>query len=1149
MKSARKLLLFSLLAACCLLPMSSPAQEAVRADPVVDIEMLTSRLQEAEASGELDETNKSALIDLYRKSIGFIEQRGEQLSATQAFNAARESAPRQAAEIRERLAKLEASPVPELPDSLRRKGVAELDQRLLGEKADLSSLAASLAELESRTDALAQRTQQARTRLNEARARQLAVADELQLPAPESRPQRVNEARSWALQLESSALAAEIAMLEQDLLSQPMRAELAGAQRDLAALQFNRQRQYVQQLETLVVERRRLEAESVREAAVETERQAFGKHPLLQELAQRNTALGEDLRLLSASLEEVTREKDIAAAEAKRVSDNFRLARQKLEIAGLSEALGQALLEQRRGLPDAVDFVAAEKRRQRLLVESSLRQIRNQQERGEMRDIGVYVDSLLVSLPQTWQVLLRDEVLELSELRRDLLDKAIAADETFLQALSELDLAQRQLSEAAGAYNDYLAERLLWVRTGEPPSRQMLESAIQRVAVFFSPEHWGELLRALLMPREFPTILLLGLVLFLLLLHRRGRLRASLVNSGRNVGQLRHDRYVATLRALTLTLLLAATWPVLLTALGLHLQLSQESQLIAFDFKLNQPVEWYGQFVPAIGAALYKIALYLFYFNAFRIFCERDGLAIVHFGWSPEPTLQLRRETLRLMVVFLPTTFVLIAAVTYDPAALAGGASRLFFVVVLISLAWYFGRILGPKSGVLRDFYVARPGNPLTWLRYLWLALGLALPVGLALLAIMGYVYTAAQFGTRLMDSLWLLVAIILFHQLIVRWVLLTERRLVFQDALERHRAQRAAREAGLDGDAQAAENAAIAAEETEIDYVALSTNSKKMIIAVLIVAGGLGLWAIWSDVMPAFRILDEISLWSYTASVEGVERLVPVTLGDAIVGLLIVAFGTIAARHLPSLIEIGLLTRLDFSPGSRYAISKLTQYAIVAVGIVMVFGILGGSWSEIQWLVAALGVGIGFGLQEIVANFICGLILLFERPIRIGDVVTVGDTSGVVTKIRIRSTTIRNWDQKELLVPNKEFITGRLLNWTLTDPMARIVITVGVTYGSDVVAAMQLLRQAALEHERVVDEPEPLVTFEEFGDNALVIRLRCYIENMDHRLQTLSELNLTINRSLEEAGIVIAFPQRDIHLDTSQPLDIRIHRPQPGPA
>jgi len=282
--------------------------------------------------------------------------------------------------------------------------------------------------------------------------------------------------------------------------------------------------------------------------------------------------------------------------------------------------------------------------------------------------------------------------------------------------------------------------------------------------------------------------------------------------------------------------------------------------------------------------------------------------------------------------------------------------------------------------------------------------------------------------------------------------------------------------------------------------------------------------------------------LWSRSVVVDGDAQLVPVTLSDLILGLLAILMVVVAAQRLPALLEIVLLMRLNISAGSRYAISSLTQYSIVAAGVVLVFNLLGGNWSEIQWLIAALGVGIGFGLQEIVANFICGLILLFERPIRIGDIVTVGDTDGTVTKIRIRSTTIRNWDQKELLVPNKEFITGRLLNWTLTDPITRIVVPVGIAYGSDVTLAIKLVREAAAENERVLDEPSFLVTFDSFDDNAMTIVLRCFISSMDYWRQTTSELHLAINQKFKDAGIVIAFPQRDVHLNATEPLDVRIH-------
>jgi potassium efflux system protein len=230
-------------------------------------------------------------------------------------------------------------------------------------------------------------------------------------------------------------------------------------------------------------------------------------------------------------------------------------------------------------------------------------------------------------------------------------------------------------------------------------------------------------------------------------------------------------------------------------------------------------------------------------------------------------------------------------------------------------------------------------------------------------------------------------------------------------------------------------------------------------------------------------------------------------------------------------------------SSGSRYTVTTLSTYIIIALGILLVFNTIGAQWSQLQWLVAALGVGIGFGLQEIVANFISGLIILFERPIRVGDVVTVGDTDGLVTKIQIRATTIRNWDRKELLVPNKEFITGRLLNWSLSDQITRIVVVAGVAYGSDVDKALALMKEAALEHENVLDDPAPIITFEGFGDNALTLILRAFIDSIDHRLSTMTELHKAVNRKFEQAGIVIAFPQRDLHLDNREPLRVSLEK------
>ncbi|MCP4430702.1 MAG: mechanosensitive ion channel [Gammaproteobacteria bacterium] len=1132
------MLLFACLAMLLLAPANAQSPIASITQPT--IETLENRIRETEAATDLDDITRSTLLELYRKASSFVSQQQRYEKALEEFTVARESAPEQARELRKALEKLEIETVSPAPtEVLSGKPLSELEQQLLGEKANLTALSDKLTTLEEVLDSQSQRAIQARERLTVAKSRSMTIADELLIAVPEGELPRFTEARRWALEQEALSLDTEIQMLDQELLSQPMRVELLNAQRDSATLEIRQLSETVENLEILVVERRGAEARTAIQETDETQRQAYGKHSLVQVLAEKNALLSETLSELANSLEQVNNEENSTSEQARRINDNFRLARQKLEIAGLSQALGQVLVEESRTLPDSAVFQRAEHRHQERVIESSLRQIRNQQERSLLRDISEYVEDLIAWEPFYEHNKLRGEMLELAETRRELLDKAIAADDVYQQALGELDFARRQLFESASAYDQFLDERLLWIRTGELPDWNTFTSILQPLAIFLSIKHWQSLAEALVSLNSNSWILFFGLILFAVLMNRSPQIRTALRESGSKIGHLRHDRFTNTIKALGLTLLLALRWPVLLIASSMYL-LNLESGSVIGDFT---PVfSGKGQFVTVLGYALYRAGLFALFFELFYAFCKPYGLTVVHFRWNPESTELLAREIRRLELIFLPIAFIVTTTVAYEPATLGGGLSRLGFLIVMIALGLFLSRILAPKSGALREFYTTHSSSPLTWFRYFWIVLGIALPVALAGLALVGYTYTAMQFGTRLLNMLWLIVGIIFIHQLIERWVLLTEQKLAFRAALEKHRQQRAAKQAAGDEDSLG-ENDSVQFEEPEIDFGALSDDTTKLINTVLTLIAAVGLWGIWADVLPAFRILDDITLWHYSVVVEGAGNLVPVTLNNLILGILVIIIGIAAARRLPALLEIVLLARLNISAGSRYAIATLTQYGIVAIGVVLVFNLLGGSWSGIQWLIAALGVGIGFGLQEIVANFICGIILLFERPIRIGDVVTVGDTDGVVTKIRIRSTTIRNWDQKELLVPNKEFITGRLLNWTLSDPITRIVIPVGIAYGSDVTQAIKLVQEAAAEHERILDEPPTMVSFEAFGDNSLTIMLRCFVGSMDYWRQTTSELHQSINDKFEAAGIVIAFPQRDIHLNTSQPLDVRIHR------
>ena len=181
--------------------------------------------------------------------------------------------------------------------------------------------------------------------------------------------------------------------------------------------------------------------------------------------------------------------------------------------------------------------------------------------------------------------------------------------------------------------------------------------------------------------------------------------------------------------------------------------------------------------------------------------------------------------------------------------------------------------------------------------------------------------------------------------------------------------------------------------------------------------------------------------------------------------------------------------------------------------------------WAKVQWLIAALGVGLGFGMQEIFANFISGLILLFERPIRVGDVVSIGGTSGTVSQIRIRATTITDFDNKDLIVPNKEFVTSKVLNWSLTSPSVRVVLPIGITYGSDTAAAMRIMLEAAQKHPKVMKEPPPHVRVTGFGEKAVTLELRCYSPDIDSSGPIKHELYLKVYDAYQRGELKLVHP------------------------
>ena len=215
---------------------------------------------------------------------------------------------------------------------------------------------------------------------------------------------------------------------------------------------------------------------------------------------------------------------------------------------------------------------------------------------------------------------------------------------------------------------------------------------------------------------------------------------------------------------------------------------------------------------------------------------------------------------------------------------------------------------------------------------------------------------------------------------------------------------------------------------------------------------------------------------------------------------------------------------------GTAYAVTSLVNYVIISVAAIVFLASLGVRWDQLQWLAAGLTVGLGFGLQEIFGNFISGLILFFERPLRVGDVVTLNNLSGRVAKIRIRATVITDFDRRDILVPNRQFITGQFVNWTLSNTITRIIVKVGVAYGSDLQKTKEILTQIAEDEPRVLNEPTPTVLFLNFGTSTLDHELRVHVASLADRNIAVDALNREIDKRFKEAGIEIAFNQIDVH-------------------
>jgi small-conductance mechanosensitive channel len=288
---------------------------------------------------------------------------------------------------------------------------------------------------------------------------------------------------------------------------------------------------------------------------------------------------------------------------------------------------------------------------------------------------------------------------------------------------------------------------------------------------------------------------------------------------------------------------------------------------------------------------------------------------------------------------------------------------------------------------------------------------------------------------------------------------------------------------------------------------------------------------------MPIGQVESWISRFLKTTLV--IINQTPVTPASLIIFALIVLASVFVTRLFTRILFDRILKRFNIKEGIRYTLRRLTEYTLILVGIIVAFQFVGIDLSGLAVIFGLLSVGIGFGLQSVTANFVAGLVLLFERPVKIGDRITVGDVEGDVEEISLRATRVRTLNNISIIVPNSQFVSSNIVNWSYGDLRVRLDIDVGVSYGSELDLVLKSLKEVALENANVLKEPEPDVLLREFGDSSWNMRLRAWIDNPKRHHAIRSEINCAIVRKFREKGIEIPFPQRDLHVRSPLPLPV----------
>ena len=827
------------------------------------------------------------------------------------------------------------------------------------------------------------------------------------------------------------------------------------------------------------------------------------QNPLIQKELNLNAQLSQYLLEQTAKTNTLTQDE----LRMRNVLDNLTQTQRTIDeqISALQGTLvlSRIIQQQKQKLPTNLNIQGLSKQ----IADLRVKIFDITQKRNELYDIDAYISKIEQDENKSFTPAEKAQLASLLTERRKVASDLIKSLNNQLNLAISLELTQQQITQISDQIQSKLDQQSFWVKSNNPINLDWFKKLPMSLKAQFDG-----IGKKLGFPTNFDNLPYLLTYVFILFVigglifkfKESIKQRLSVING--EINKLRSDSQWHTPLALFYTALLSLSGTLWFLA---------ACQLLGFFFVKNPQEFWEWSL---------SMAGYWWFFSFVLAILRPNGILVRHFGFAKESAASLQDVTKRIIVsvvLLLNTSIfsnVMDTGLANDVLGEINTIVALLFCIVII--APRFVRTEKSLSSSTTD------QRDRTLLKIMRILLQLV-PVILIALIALGYYYTALNLITHIINTYIAWVVWSLVRHTIYRGVTVASRRLAYRRLQEK----RQQKQQDLNDDSPSDDVVVITEQE---EGLALNeVRSQLLRFADLFIWTALFaiFYYVWSDLVTVVSYLRDITLWQQTSTTEAGVVTETISLFNLIVALIIVVITYILVRNIQGILEVLIFSRVKLSQGTPYTITTLLTYIFVAVGGAWAFSTLGMSWSKLQWLFAALSVGLGFGMQEIFANFVSGIILLFERPIRVGDTVTINGVTGTVAKIRIRAITMIDPDRKEVIVPNKSFVTGQVINWALSNTVTRLVVSVGVAYGSDLDLVKRLLLQAAHEQPSVLKDPEPRALFLTFGASTLDHELRVYVGQVSERNDTLDALNRRVNELFAENNIDIAFNQLDIFI------------------